>query len=90
MTSCIALVVAAGRGTRLSSEIPKQYLPLGGMPLLAPHGRAPCIRPATPKIGQVRVVSHPDDRPLYNDAVKGIDLLASSLWRRDPPGVWCG
>ncbi|MDE2512651.1 MAG: 2-C-methyl-D-erythritol 4-phosphate cytidylyltransferase, partial [Alphaproteobacteria bacterium] len=26
MPSCIALVVAAGRGTRLGAELPKQYL----------------------------------------------------------------
>ena len=34
MTSCIALVLAAGRGTRLGAALPKQYLPLAGEPLL--------------------------------------------------------
>ncbi len=30
MTGCIALVVAAGRGSRLGGEGPKQYRNLGG------------------------------------------------------------
>jgi 2-C-methyl-D-erythritol 4-phosphate cytidylyltransferase len=29
-----AIVVAAGRGVRLGSETPKQYLPIGGVPIL--------------------------------------------------------
>ncbi|MCB7130126.1 MAG: 2-C-methyl-D-erythritol 4-phosphate cytidylyltransferase, partial [Candidatus Brocadiales bacterium] len=34
MTGCIALVVAAGRGSRLGGEVPKQYRNLGGRPVL--------------------------------------------------------
>ena len=30
-----ALIVAAGRGTRASSPLPKQYVRLGGVPILA-------------------------------------------------------
>ena len=34
MEDTAALVVAAGRGQRFGGEAPKQYLPLGGLPLL--------------------------------------------------------
>jgi 2-C-methyl-D-erythritol 4-phosphate cytidylyltransferase / 2-C-methyl-D-erythritol 2,4-cyclodiphosphate synthase len=72
MSSCIALVVAAGRGTRLGGARPKQYLPLAGRPLLR-HSLETLT--AHPRVGQVRVVFHPDDRDLYDEAVAGLDLL---------------
>lgn len=31
---CTAIVLAAGRGSRMKSEVAKQYLPLGGKPLI--------------------------------------------------------
>ncbi len=72
MTRTIALVVAAGRGVRLGGEMPKQYLPLGGRPLLR-H----CLElfAAHPRIDAVRAVIHPDDRALYDAAAAGLDLL---------------
>lgn len=72
MSSCIALVVAAGRGTRLGGARPKQYLPLAGRPLLR-HSVATLA--AHPGISKVRIVFHPDDRDLYDEAVSGLDLL---------------
>ena len=72
MASCIALVVAAGRGTRLKGAAPKQYLTLGGRPLLR-HSLAR-LR-AHPGISQVRTVTHPDDRARYEEAAAGLDLL---------------
>jgi len=72
MPKTVALVVAAGRGHRAGGEIPKQYMPLAGQPLLrrtvaafAGHG----------EIDAVRVVIHPDDRALYDEAVAGQTLL---------------
>lgn len=35
MLDTVALIVAAGKGTRLGSDLPKQYLPLAGVPVLA-------------------------------------------------------
>ncbi|MEO9899722.1 bifunctional 2-C-methyl-D-erythritol 4-phosphate cytidylyltransferase/2-C-methyl-D-erythritol 2,4-cyclodiphosphate synthase [Nisaea sp.] len=65
------LIVAAGRGTRLGSETPKQYLKVGGMPVL----RHAVLRfRAHQAIGTVRVVIDPDHRSLYEQAVAGIDL----------------
>lgn len=72
MSSCIALVVAAGRGTRLGAPLPKQYLPLGGVAVLR-HSVTTLLD--HPRIGGVCVVIHPDDRPHYDEAVAGLDLL---------------
>src|SRR5690349_18733033 len=72
MTSVMALVVAAGRGTRLGGPLPKQYLRLGGVPVLR-HSLATLAR--HPRIGGVAAVIHPDDRALYDEAAAGLDLL---------------
>jgi 2-C-methyl-D-erythritol 4-phosphate cytidylyltransferase/2-C-methyl-D-erythritol 2,4-cyclodiphosphate synthase len=72
MTSCIALVVAAGRGTRLRGPLPKQYLPLAGKPLLRYSLDALVSHPG---IAAVRVVRNPDDAALYDAAAKGLPLL---------------
>ncbi len=72
MNDCIALVVAAGRGTRLGGTLPKQYLPLGGMRLL--RYSLATLR-AHPRIAAVAAVIHPDDRALYEEAAHGLDLL---------------
>jgi 2-C-methyl-D-erythritol 4-phosphate cytidylyltransferase/2-C-methyl-D-erythritol 2,4-cyclodiphosphate synthase len=83
MDECLALVVAAGRGTRLQGERPKQYLPLGGRPLLRHTIEA--LR-AHRGVTAIRVVFHPDDRALYEDAVAGLDLpppVAGGAARQD-------
>lgn len=72
MASCIALVVAAGRGTRLGGSLPKQYQPLAGEPLLRHTLRALASHR---RITGVRAVIHPDDRGYYDDAARGLDLL---------------
>jgi 2-C-methyl-D-erythritol 4-phosphate cytidylyltransferase/2-C-methyl-D-erythritol 2,4-cyclodiphosphate synthase len=72
MASCIALVVAAGRGTRLGGPLPKQYLPLAGRPLLR-HSLETLA--AHPGIAAVRVVFNPEDREHYEAATRGLELL---------------
>ncbi|HUH83531.1 MAG TPA: bifunctional 2-C-methyl-D-erythritol 4-phosphate cytidylyltransferase/2-C-methyl-D-erythritol 2,4-cyclodiphosphate synthase [Stellaceae bacterium] len=72
MASCIALVVAAGRGTRLGGPLPKQYLPLAGRKLLRYSLETLTTHPA---IAGVRVVFNPDDNPHYRDATEGLALL---------------
>jgi 2-C-methyl-D-erythritol 4-phosphate cytidylyltransferase len=59
MVRFVALVPAAGIGSRFGGETPKQYLPLRGRPLLwhALHALA-----ADPAIARVLVILHPDDR----------------------------
>ncbi|HEV3177459.1 MAG TPA: bifunctional 2-C-methyl-D-erythritol 4-phosphate cytidylyltransferase/2-C-methyl-D-erythritol 2,4-cyclodiphosphate synthase [Stellaceae bacterium] len=72
MTSCVALVVAAGRGTRLGVPLPKQYLPLAGEPLLRHTLRALASHQ---RISGVLAVIHPDDRAHYDEAAWGLELL---------------
>ena len=73
MQSTVALVLAAGRGTRLDSAVPKQYHPLGGKTVLRWSLEALCQHA---KIDYVRVVINPEDRTLYDDAVNGLELLS--------------
>ena len=70
MRDRIALIVAAGRGTRFGGPEPKQYLPLGDRTVLAAAAMA--LRPFMP----VACVIHPDDGERYRAATAGLDLLA--------------
>ena len=72
MPSCIALVVAAGRGTRLGADLPKQYLSVAGQPLLRHSLTTLAVHPG---IDHVRVVYNPDDADHYARASVGLDLL---------------
>jgi len=72
MAKTVALVVAAGRGRRFGGDIPKQYQLLNGRPVLR-HSLARLA--ADPAIAAVRVVIHPDDRELYDQAARGLALL---------------
>lgn len=65
-----ALIVAAGRGSRMLQETPKQYLTLSGHAVLWHTVQAFL---ASDRIDTVRVVIHPDDQALYDSAVAGIE-----------------
>src|SRR5579863_9943384 len=71
MARVVALVVAAGRGTRFGGDLPKQWMELDGRPLLR-HSLG--ILAAHPDIAEVRVVIHPDDRDRYEAAAAGLRL----------------
>src|SRR5258708_25985457 len=72
MTGCIALIVAAGRGVRAGGGLPKQYREMAGVPVLR---HAALLFRGHARIDAVRVVIHPDDRALYDDATARLDLL---------------
>ncbi|NVJ93515.1 MAG: bifunctional 2-C-methyl-D-erythritol 4-phosphate cytidylyltransferase/2-C-methyl-D-erythritol 2,4-cyclodiphosphate synthase [Methylocystaceae bacterium] len=72
MKSVYAIIVAAGRGRRFGGEIPKQYCPLGATTVLEKTIKTFC---AHPLIKGVRVIIHPDDRELYDQAVAELDIL---------------
>jgi len=81
--NCIALVVAAGRGTRFGGAVPKQYLPLAGRPVLRHSLETLAHHPGIDRVG---VVFNPDDAALYDGATAGLDLLppvAGGVARQD-------
>jgi 2-C-methyl-D-erythritol 4-phosphate cytidylyltransferase len=59
MTEFYALVPAAGFGARMGHELPKQYLPLAGQPMIAHALDTLC---SSPEISTVFVVLAPDDK----------------------------
>ena len=72
-----ALIVAAGRGTRLSdpdNRQPKQYKAIAGRPVLSHTLDAFLIHP---RISKIMTVIHADDTALYNAAVAAANLGAN-------------
>ena len=69
--STAALIVAAGRGSRAGTTIgaPKQYASLAGEAMLTHTLRAFLGHAA---VDLVKVVIHPDDRPLYDRATTSV------------------
>lgn len=63
------IIVAAGRGQRMGSEIPKQYIPLGPKPALR---RSADVFLARDDLHQLVTVIHPDDRALCATALSGL------------------
>jgi 2-C-methyl-D-erythritol 4-phosphate cytidylyltransferase/2-C-methyl-D-erythritol 2,4-cyclodiphosphate synthase len=71
MTTCTALIVAAGRGSRFGGPLPKQYALLGGRPVLR---HTLDIYRSTPEITGLRVVIAAGDENHYRNAVEGLGL----------------
>lgn len=76
----IAVVLAAGRGTRAGGPIPKQWQPLMGKPLIAW-----AIEPfmSNPLVSQVVVVHHKDDHALLSQLPTKILCVAGGSKRDD-------
>ncbi|MGQ5523372.1 2-C-methyl-D-erythritol 4-phosphate cytidylyltransferase [Chitinimonas sp. PSY-7] len=70
MTRFVALLPAAGSGSRMTADRPKQYLPLLGKPLLF---HTLLALADTPEIDQVVLVLSPEDTG-FDAALTGIDL----------------
>ncbi|HSF94589.1 MAG TPA: bifunctional 2-C-methyl-D-erythritol 4-phosphate cytidylyltransferase/2-C-methyl-D-erythritol 2,4-cyclodiphosphate synthase [Thermohalobaculum sp.] len=64
------IIVAAGQGSRLGGEVPKQYQRLGGDMVLTRTLRAAL---ACPQVGRVLVAIHPDAGGLYAEAIAALD-----------------
>ena len=65
-----ALIVAAGKGTRMGANRPKQYLPLLGRPVLA---RTLAAFAGHPAIGRIMVVIDPHWRQAFEEAAAGLE-----------------
>ena len=80
------IVVAAGRGSRMGAEIKKQYLPLGGAPILV---RTLQTLTASPVVDRVVLVVSPDDIESVRDLVREHaigkigDVVAGGAERQD-------
>ena len=72
MPRIAALVVAAGSGTRAGQSLPKQYVPVGGKPLLHYSLRAFLAHEA---IDAVQTVIAHEHTELFKQAVKGLTGL---------------
>ena len=68
----IALIVAAGRGTRMGGHLPKQYLDLAGRPVL---GHTMAAFTDHPHVDSVRAVIHPNDMDLYRASAQGLEVM---------------
>jgi 2-C-methyl-D-erythritol 4-phosphate cytidylyltransferase / 2-C-methyl-D-erythritol 2,4-cyclodiphosphate synthase len=66
-----AIIVAAGSGIRAGGDVPKQYRPVAGKPLLR-HAVLGLI--GHPAIAGVHVVINPECRALYDAALAGMPL----------------
>lgn len=71
-----ALIVAAGRGTRLGSGIPKQYQPLAGEMVLTRTLRAFA---AEPRVRRIVVVHYPDDSGLLAEALAAVPCPVTTV-----------
>jgi len=69
--TCIALIVAGGRGSRFGGPLPKQYATLAGQPVLR---RTVEVFQATPGVDGIQVVIAPGDEDHYQAAVEGLGL----------------
>ncbi|MGE3395912.1 MAG: bifunctional 2-C-methyl-D-erythritol 4-phosphate cytidylyltransferase/2-C-methyl-D-erythritol 2,4-cyclodiphosphate synthase [Sphingomonas sp.] len=67
----LALIVAAGSGSRAGGDLPKQYQPLGGIPVLR---RTVLAFLNHPRIDRVRVVIRFEDLDRYASAVDGLSI----------------
>jgi 2-C-methyl-D-erythritol 4-phosphate cytidylyltransferase/2-C-methyl-D-erythritol 2,4-cyclodiphosphate synthase len=73
MGRCAALVLAGGSGRRFGGEVPKQYLPVGGIPVIR---RAVEAFLAHASIDHVQLVIRLEDIELYNAVFDGLALPA--------------
>lgn len=70
MTETVAaVIVAAGRGERAAANVPKQYRPIGGEPMIRATLRAFL---AHPRIDFVQPVINPNDQDTYRHAIAGL------------------
>ena len=72
-----AVVVAAGRGHRAGSEVPKQYRTIAGEPVIRPTLAAFLSHP---QVDAVQPVIHPNDADAFAAATAGLRGLMAPVW----------
>jgi 2-C-methyl-D-erythritol 4-phosphate cytidylyltransferase/2-C-methyl-D-erythritol 2,4-cyclodiphosphate synthase len=73
MAGVAAVVVAAGRGLRAGGDIPKQFQPLGGQPMLR-HSLVTLVE--HPNVGLVQPVIGTEDGETFLSSAVALDILA--------------
>lgn len=71
MARCAVLILAGGSGSRVGADIPKQYLTIGGIPIIR---RTVEIFLSHPAVDTVRVVIGVADAELCKSALAGLDI----------------
>lgn len=71
MARCAVLILAGGSGSRVGADIPKQYLTIGGVPIIR---RTVEIFLSHPAVDTVRVVIGAADAELCKSALAGLDI----------------
>jgi 2-C-methyl-D-erythritol 4-phosphate cytidylyltransferase / 2-C-methyl-D-erythritol 2,4-cyclodiphosphate synthase len=72
MAGIAAVIVAAGRGVRAGADMPKQFRPIGGAPMI----RQSLIMFARhPEVGAVQPVIHPQDVAMFESSAADLNLL---------------
>jgi 2-C-methyl-D-erythritol 4-phosphate cytidylyltransferase/2-C-methyl-D-erythritol 2,4-cyclodiphosphate synthase len=72
MVGVAAVIVAAGRGSRAGGDMPKQFRPIGGEPMIR---RGLLMFVEHPNVGAVQPVIHQDDMAMFQSSVAGLDVL---------------
>ncbi len=76
MAEVAVVVVAAGKGTRVGGELPKQFRRIGDEIMLR---RTLLMLAEAPKVGLVQPVIRPEDRGLFDEAADKLDLLPAAF-----------
>jgi len=72
MAGVAVVLVAAGRGSRVGGDLPKQFRPIGGKPMIR---QSLVMLLEHPEINIVQPVIHPEDVEMFSSSVIGLDLL---------------
>ncbi len=72
MAGVAAVIVAAGRGLRAGADLPKQFKPIGGAPMVR---QSLVMLNVHPEVACVQPVIHPDDVEMFRASAVGLDLL---------------
>ncbi len=76
MAGIAAVVVAAGRGTRAGADMPKQFRPILGAPMVR---QSLLMFVEHPSVAFVQPVIHRDDVALFQSSAAGLQMLAPAF-----------
>lgn len=76
MSSLVAIVVAGGKGMRMGGDLRKQYLPLGGIPMM---GHSLSTLDASPEVKSLVLVAPAEDLSMIHEQLLPIFNLTKSI-----------